>query len=473
LTVFKASIFDKILTHKSSNQYIVANTYLHILGTCPEFLKQYKASRKAKIWLRIRHCLVATIKIFNSIFNKKHYSTQQENINTDILFVSHLTNKIQTLQGNDAYFGDLPSQLLEQGINSGIALINHAKVSNKNISSGWKGNRVYRFVLSPSLDFLSEIELYFAQRKSKKELRFILEDLKIGRELTRCVLRHHLSSSTLSSLRIAKQVADIVNQTGAKFVITTYEGHAWERLVYYYARKINPNIKCFGYQHAAIFECQHAIKRPLSAEYNPDIILTSGLIAKDILEQEQLKESEITCIGSPKYSIPCAMTNKRQACLVVPAYIVEECLNLFKFSLIYAKKHQDQKFIWRLHPLINFERLKKYSSIFKELPSNICLSESSLKKDIKDCDSVLYHASTAVVNAINSGLRPIYYQQSSDELSIDPIYTHKKGKSIVHNQKELGLALDRDIDVKTMQSLHDFAQDFYTPLDVNALLKLL
>ena len=467
--MFKTSIFDKILTHKGSNQYIVANTYLHILGTCPEFLKQYKVSRKAKIWLRIRHCLVATINIFHSIFNKKHYPTQQENVSIDILFVSHLTNKSQTLQGNDAYFGDLPSQLLEQGINSGIALINHAKVSNQNISSGWKGNRVYRFVLSPSLDFLSEVELYFAQRKSKKKLRFILEDLKIGKELTRDVLRHHLSSSTLSSLRIAKQVADIVNQTGAKFVITTYEGHAWERLVYYYARKINPNIKCFGYQHAAIFECQHAIKRPLSAEYNPDIILTSGLIAKDILEQEQLKESEITCIGSPKYSIPCAMTNKKQVCLVVPTYIVEECLSLFKFSLIYAKKHQDQKFIWRLHPLINFERLKKYSSIFKELPNNICLSESALKKDIKDCDSVLYRASTAVVNAINAGLKPIYYRQSSDELSIDPIYQHQQGKEIVHNQKELNLALNKAIDMEAKQALQNFAQDFYTPLDVQVL----
>jgi hypothetical protein len=58
-------------------------------------------------------------------------------------------------------------------------------------------------------------------------------------------------------------------------------------------------------------------------------------------------------------------------------------------------------------------------------------------------------------------------------LGIDPIYTHKKGKSIVNNQEELGLALDRDIDAKTMQSLHNFSQDFYTPLDVSALLKLL
>ena len=473
MIVFKTSIFDKILTHKSSNQHIVANTYLHILGTCPEFLEQYKVSRKAKIWLRTRHWLIATIKIFHSIFNKKHYSTQQENVDAEILFVSHLTNKKQTLQDNDAYFGDLPSQLLEQGVSSSIALINHAKVSNQVILGGWKGSRVYRFVLSPSLNFLSEMELYLTQRKSKKQLKLILEDLQIGKEFARDILHHHLSSSALSSLRVAKQIADIAIQTGAKFIITTYEGHAWERLVYYYARKANPNIKCFGYQHAAVFECQHAIKRPLSAEYDPDIIFTSGLIAKDILGQEQLQESEIVCMGSPKYLIPGAMTNKKQVCLVVPTYFVEECLDLFRFSLAYAKQHQNQKFIWRLHPLVSFEKLKRHSSIFKEFTDNIYLSKDGLEEDIKKCDSVLYHSSTTVVNAINAGLKPIYYQQSSDELNIDPIYTHKKGKSIVHNQEELGLALDRDMDVKTKQSLQNFAQDFYTPLDVGALLKLL
>ena len=70
--MFKASIFDKILTHKDSNQHIVANTYLHILGTCPEFLEQYRSSEKAIIWLRIKHKLVAIIKIFHSIFNKSY-----------------------------------------------------------------------------------------------------------------------------------------------------------------------------------------------------------------------------------------------------------------------------------------------------------------------------------------------------------------------------------------------------------------
>jgi hypothetical protein len=74
-----------------------------------------------------------------------------------------------------------------------------------------------------------------------------------------------------------------------------------------------------------------------------------------------------------------------------------------------------------------------------------------------------------VVKAINAGLKPIYYQQSADELSIDPIYQHQQGKEIVHNQKELNLALNKGIDMETKQTLQDFAQDFYTSLDVQVL----
>jgi len=267
------------------------------------------------------------------------------------------------------------------------------------------------------------------------------------------------------------QVAEVVKKTNAKFIVTTYEGHAWERLVYYYVRKINPNIKCFGYQHAAVFEYQHAIKRLLNVEYNPDVVFTSGLIARNILKQSQLGENEIVCVGSPKHLTSNMVTNKSQSCLVVPEAFVSECLMLFRLSLEYAKQHKGQKFVWRLHPLVSLEELKKQSIIFKNLPNNVCFSEDSLDEDIKKCDSVLYRGSTAVVNAINAGLKPIYYQQSGDELSIDPIYTHEKGKFIVCNQEEFGLALSQGIDVKTMQSLQDFAQDFYTPLDVGVLLK--
>ena len=111
-----------------------------------------------------------------------------------------------------------------------------------------------------------------------------------------------------------------------------------------------------------------------------------------------------------------------------PNYECFECLILFKLSLGYAKQYPDQQFIWRLHPLLNFDDIRKHGVSLNSLPSNIHLSENSLDDDIQKCDSALYRGSTAIVNAINAGLKPIYYKQSTDELSIDPIYQQQQGK---------------------------------------------
>ena len=464
------SVFDKILMHKSADQGIIANTYLHILSTAyTNFLENYNLSKKGKIWASIRSKLVLIVRAFQFIFNGKYYCTQQKNVKSDVLFVSHLTNKQQVSKDSDAYFGDLPNQLLLNGISSSIVLMNHAKVNKRQMFDGWNGSEIPRFVLFSSLGFLSEIRLYLAQRKSEQQLKYILKDLKIDKTLVEEILYNHFSSSTFEALRVAKQVANIANSTNAKFIVTTYEGHAWECLVYYHARKFNPDIKCFGYQHSAVFEHQYAIKRPLGNKYDPDVILTSGLLSQVIFKRIQSIKSNVVCLGSPQHNPSEILLNKAQCCLVVPRAEVAECLTLFEFSLTHAKQHQENKFIWRLHPLVSFDNLKKHSAIFNNLPDNIYLSECDLDDDIKKCDSVLYRGSTAVVKAINVGLKPIYFQQSTDELSIDSIYQFQQGKEVVHNQKELNLALNKSIDKETKQALQDFAQDFFTLLDVQAL----
>jgi hypothetical protein len=463
------SLFDKILLHKDVKPYIVANTYLHILDQRRELFEKYNLSAKERILQSIRFKLVILVRVFQTIFYKK-YSTKQKNIKSNVLFVSHLTNSQQLFQDHDAYFGDLPNQLFQHGEDSTIVLINHIKANNHKISSLWKGTKVNRLILNLSLDFFSEIKLYFAQRKSKQRLNSILKELKIDKIETKNILNNQFSANTFAALRIAKQVTDIAEKTGAKFIITTYEGHAWERLVYYYARKLNPSIKCFGFQHAAVFENQHAIKRSLGSLYNPDIIFTSGKISQRILKEcKLLRNLKIICLGSPKHINPNAITDKVDCCLVVPEGSVQECLYLFELSYFYAIQNKNQKFIWRLHPLLSFEKIKKFSAIFKNLPKNISLSNGDFDEDVQKSDSVLYRGSTAVINAINAGLRPIYYQQSIDEISIDPIYQLIKGKEFVSNQKQLKLAFNEDIDSETRQSLQDFAQDFYSPLDVQVL----
>jgi len=469
--VFDTKIFDKVLLHRDRNQHIVANTYLHIISAHPDFLKNYNLSKKAKIWQSIKFGLVSLYRVFQSIFNYEYISLKNKNIKFDVLFVSHLTNKNQFFKENDAYFGSMPNELEKNGISCSIALIKHIKAKNTQASGKWKDSKVQRFVLNLSLDFLSEVKLYFIQRKTKKQLKFILNDLQIDKVLAKDILLHHMSSSTFNALRVAKQVADIASKTNAKFVITTYEGYSWERLVYYYTKKNNPNIKCFGYQHGAVFEHQHAITQSLGKKYDPDFILTSGLLSQAIFKQIQSIKSSIVCLGSPRHNTAGMLVNKAQCCLVVPEAMLDECLNLFKFSLTYALQHKEQRFIWRLHPLMSFEKLKKYNSNFQKLPDNICLSEDSLDEDIKKCDSVLYRGSTAVVNAINAGLKPIYYQQSTDELSIDPIYQQQQGKDIVLNQEDLRLAFNKDTNLEVKQLLQNFAQDFYSPLNLQALKK--
>ena len=462
-------VFDRILK-KAPTPEIIANNYLHIFNLDSESLAKYDASKIKNFWLSIKFRLVAIIRLFHSIYDKNYYFGRQQNVRSDILFVSHITNSEQLLQDNDSYFGFMPDKLLKKKVNSSIALIMHNKINNKKVLNRFVDRDIPRFLLSSSLDFLSEIKLYLSQRKSKKQLRSNLKDFQVDNKLAKDILRYHLSPSTIQANRIAIQVARIVNETESKFLITTYEGHPWERLVYYYARKINPNIKCFGYQHAAVFKYQHAIKRPLGKEYDPDVVLTSGLIAKDILNKSPMRDYKIVCIGSPKHPPNAIMTNKKKTCLVVPEGLISECLILFKLSLTYAKRHQDQKFIWRLHPLVSFENLKKHNDIYNHLPNNIHLSNDDLDEDIKKCDSVLYRGSTAVVKAINAGLKPIYYQQNAHELCVDSIYQHKRGKEIVNNQKELNLALNKNIDMKTKQVLQVFAQDFYTPLDTEILI---
>ena len=164
------------------------------------------------------------------------------------------------------------------------------------------------------------------------------------------------------------------------------------------------------------------------------------------------------------------LKERNQCCLVIPEGFVSECSILFKLSLDYAKQYPNQQFIWRLHPLLNFDDIRKHGVPVNSLPSNIHLSKDSLDNDIKKCNSALYSGSTAIVNAISAGLKPIYYKQSTDELSIDPIYQQQQVKDIISNKNELHLVLNKKIDIKTKKILQDFAQNFYTPLDVNILL---
>ena len=476
--------FDKILLNKQTDKTIIANTWLHILREHPVFLKPYyflyhplPIGQKIKQNLLNlgRFSAISIIRISQSIFNQKYWYSNNKQKPLEVLFISHLTNYYQIGQTKDAYFGDISKQLLNKNITSGIALINHINISNSRQIQVWNESFIPRFVLSKTLSFFKEIRLYFSQICSIITLKKVIKQTTVPKEFAQPTLIHTLSSDTANALRIAQQITYLITQMRPKCVVFSYEGHAWERLVCDGINKINPNIACIGYQHAAIFAHQHALIRPLASNYNPDIILTSGKVSKEQLcSITALSKTKIACLGSPKSEQITQLSQVNLAtCLVVPEGFVSECLLLFEFSLLCAKTLPKQQFIWRLHPLISFNQLKKHSKIFNHLPNNITLSGQKLNADIAKCDSVLYRGSTAVVNAINAGLKPIYYQTHKDEMSIDPIYQHNEGKFMVNQISDFKDALETPINLQTQTLLANFAQDFYTPLDVKVLIDLI
>ena len=464
-------IYDKVLLHDSVSKYIVANTSLHILREHPDFLKKYQilftSSRlKSKFdtvfWLG-RYTLISFIRIFSSLFNTKAWYCVGGLRKSDVLFVSHLINEEHLSNKDDFYFHDIPEKLASIGLSSSVALINHVKHKNSPDTG-------FKILLSPTLSFISELTIFFKQWSSIGLLKQLFRRNEVPPNLSRKALIGELSSDTANTLRIAKQIGMLLKKTESKFLVITYEGHAWERLVFYEARKVNPNIKCIGYQHAVIFEHQHAIRRLLRSEYNPDVILTAGNVAKKQFDNLKYSSSIVVkCLGSHKSRAVVPSKNvKVRKCLVVPEGIISESILLFEFSLQCAKEILDYQFVWRLHPLLSFEKLKKHSKVFNELPENIELSKISLNSDIERCDAVLYRGSTAVVEAVNAGLMPIYYA-NNEELSIDPIYDQKLGKYVVRNVKEFINSIKYPIDSNEQKKLSEYAQNFYTPLDYKLL----
>ena len=156
-------------------------------------------------------------------------------------------------------------------------------------------------------------------------------------------------------------------------------------------------------------------------------------------------------------------------CLVLPEGIVSECNLLFGFSLECARAMPSMVFIWRLHPNMNFDVLTKQNAMFRDLPPNIILSTDTLAVDIARSCWALYRASTAIVQAAVSGLRPVYLHRAG-ELPIDTLYEIAE----LHDQVVTPSDFKRLVEqagetVVKIEKLQDYCEKIFTPMDVGKL----
>lgn len=478
---------DELLFAEDSNIERVSIPSLHIIREHPVFLNRYKSlfyKEKNRIYnkllLRVKKIVRFIIDIFR--FRSLWESSGGIKKNIDVMFVSHLLTNEQAGSKNDFYFGDIPNKLEELGYSVAIVLINHTKLSAKSVAQKWDKNNTLRVILSNNLPIRIQWNLKKRLQEESQRIKRtkIYKNDFFKKKLIAKVAEDALSDESYSTYRLNYQFQDILNAFNAQTLVLTFEGHAWERIVFSSARKVNSKIQCIAYQHAAIFRLQHAIRRNLTPIYNPDYILTAGLVGKEqLINNEKLNSIPIDVLGSDRGNSQVNTNNKKSEniCLVIPEGNIDECLILFHFSLECALLNPSLKFIWRLHPLIDFKSLKKRSLKLWNLPKNITFSTNSYENDLAISNFALYRGTTAIVKAILFDLVPIYLKLH-DEMSIDPLYRIEVGKYIVSRPDEFEYIIDNvnnssNIQIENLGLLKKYCNSFYTDFNLEPLIKII
>ena len=484
---------DQLLLADEATLERICIPWLHVIREHPIFLKRYEqlfqknpgykylanlAWKNFKSWLSIVKTLI------KSMFGDgvPYYGKIAEE-NIEILFVSHLLDASMVTNSKDFYFDRLPQSYSSSYNPVLIALLNHTGQPARKLAANLDQSGVSRVILSRSLNVIDEIKHLKQMWHESKQLESYatLELGDLSKKVNKVASKEAISSESIGLLRFYIQIAEIVKKVKPKVIITTHEGHAIERVAYAAARSSNPDICCVGYQHAALFKKQHSIRRNLSSEFNPDRVLSSGPIPKEMLEKSFGREDQLFAVlGSNRMlsneAISRASNNPpdKPVCLVIPEGILSECSVLLEFSLKCALFDPNTSFIWRFHPLTPYHMLQKRNKIFKNIPSNITVSKMSLEEDICRSTIVLYRGSTAVIAAVSGLCRPVYLS-SPGEMTIDPLYELDNRWKVSANKVSdllaifyLNAAEIAELREDREKSIH-YSRCYYTAFDVDVL----
>jgi len=463
----------------------VALSYLHVRNAHPSSLANYDDLLKGRSGLKAGFRIFVraqALKLLAMYRGERLFFGDSLPDSTDLLFISHLTSRAQTGSGTDGYFGDLPGQLKALGSRSVIAHINHTWLSEKDVEGEWRAFEVPRVILGRTTSFAMEHAFAKCLHTEAKKLRDRKDETSFAREVAAHAALNARSSASTMALRTAAQVTELVTRLQPKFLVTTFEGHAWERLAFRAARKANPRIKCIGYHHAVLFPLQHALGTRLCHGYDPDGIMTAGEISNEWFhEQRDWKDTPIKTLGSvrtPKMKT-ASHPNSGASCLVVPEGLVGEAVHLFRLASFTALIMPEQFFRLRLHPVLSRKAILDAAPDLKNAPPNVVWSDCSLVEDLVHSRSALYRGSTVAITAVLNGLRPIYAAGEAEEISIDPLKDLKVWHRTVASPEMLQKVLTQDrVDSEQQRGAEfvvgmEYCKRYFTPMSVTAFLQLM
>lgn len=475
---------DQVLLTPGRTIERVAIPWLHVLNEHPTNLTRYEGlfgGKPSESLLGVKSALLTLLQLCKR--RRAHpvwHSSVPGVESADVVIVSHLLNASQAGMTEDFYFGRLPEILRENGIASVVVLHDHTGHGTEELLAKWSHDMAPRVLFPRTLSARGEFDLRKCLQREAASLR--TEAKQCGATLHRRVLERAatqaVSHASIGALRFQRQMLAFCRQLRPKAVIATYEGHAWERLAFAAARGAVPTARCIGYHHAILFPRQHAIKRSLGSEFDPDVVLTAGDVTRDILSRARgLQRTKVTTVGTHRQEEAVAALSDKlsrhqlPACLVIPDGTIEECLTIFNFVLQVAPLAPGIRFIIRMHPVMPFDAIAAVDRRLAQLPVNVEISRESIGRDFDRSRWALYRGSGAAIRAVAAGLRPFYVTRPN-ELSIDPLYELRDWRCAVSTAEEFLRRTDRDLqsDIVSLnaelESARGFCIKYFKPVNL-------
>lgn len=469
------------LLRGSHDVALIANPYLHPRNTHPGTLTLYAPllEQRAEPQTALKNFTSGLRSVGTAILDHgESWYGDEVTAPVDVLFVSHLLRVEQAESGQDLYYGNLPAQLEAQGLRCAVVLINHTDLPWSRVGSQWKKQATPRILLARVLSAAAEVRNEIALQRSARFLRRCRNDDPAVIDIAGRAARHARSGSARSALRIGTQIGHLAQQTRARTLVMTYEGHAWERLAMLLARRAMQDIQCVGYSHAVLFPEPRAMTASLGKALDPDFILTAGSVTHDRLsELVQMPGTSIAVLGSVRRGGAAMAMDRPSRCLVLPEGLVSESAPLILAAAEAARLSHGITFRIRLHPVLSKERLLAEMPTLGDLPKNVEWSDQGpLEADFSASRWLLYRGTSAVFQAVEAGLKPFYLGPQDEHSSIDPLIDLQAWKVSVGSGAELAAGLSQTLDPavekEQLATARLYCAEYFAPLDPSVLVDI-
>ncbi len=448
-----------------------ANPFFNILNLTSKSVASYPDlfMGRSKIWRLFHSFSGAFFNIFLAlIYWPKAIKLKNSSIGEiDVLIISHLNSKKNISDSRDFYFSDLQSHTALRGYKTHTFLINHCRadvLDSKKLVR--KNTNIFPAFFPPWKELINFFTLLSAT--------FSVPNISQASSFRQKAQLAQFGSTALGNFRIAKMIMKVIEQRKPRFILHTFEGHGWERILAAEVHKISGSIKVLGYQHTVMFPGIRAINFRLGGGADPDHIFTIGNYNKNLLENES-EFKNISVIGSNKFKNKKDVKKPSQnsKCLFAPEGVISEVILMAKFALETARIAKNNFFLMRLHPVLEKEKvLRLLQQKFGQLEPNFSISADELEVDLENSAWVCYRGSTVVVEGILNKLRPIYLDIDGPPNFNDPLPQDFKFRRVASKSSDLIRIMNEDLSRKNLSPLEisestKFVDDYIMRFDPN------